>query len=118
MAFISFALTKDEFLSGRKTVTRRKWKESHYKMWQKLWDDGKIIHDAWDKVPFAGGKKIGKFKLACRPYHEYLGDMPEADLLAEGGMCETVEDFCALIDSSPLEQVVVIRFEKVSATPF
>ena len=117
MAFISFALTKDEFLSGNKTVTRRKWKASHYAMWQRFWDEGKTVHDAWDKVPFAGGQKIGKFELTCRPYHEYLFDMPEDDLVHEGGMVDTLEDFYNLIGAHPNEQVVVIRFKKVEFTP-
>ena len=113
MAFISFALTTNEFMSGTKTVTRRKWKLSHYKNWQRYWDEGKKIHDAWDKVPFAGGKKIGQFELTCRPYHEYLSDMPESDLAAEGGMVDTLDEFYELIKAHPNEQVVVIRFRKV-----
>ena len=117
MAFISFALTKNEFLSGKKTVTRRKWKASHYERWQKFWDDGKRIHDAWDKVPFAGGQKIGQFELTCRPYHEYLFDMPVDDLVHEGGMVDTLEEFYNLIGAHPNEQVVVIRFKKVESTP-
>jgi len=114
MAFISFALTQKEFLSGQKTVTRRKWKESHYRMWQRLWDNDRLIHDAWSKAPFAGGEKIGQFKLTCRPYHEYLEDMPKGDLLAEGGMRDTLEEFYDLIKAHPLEQVVVIRFELIN----
>jgi hypothetical protein len=117
MAFISFALTKEEFLSGQKTVTRRKWKASHYAMWQRFWDEGKFVHDAWDKVPFAGGKKIGQFELTCRPYHEYLFDMPKDDLIHEGGMVDTLEEFYDLIGAHPNEQVVVIRFKKVESTP-
>ena len=116
MAIISFALTQDEFLSGQKTVTRRRWGERHYRMWQKFWDEGRRVHDAWSKAPFAGGKKIGEFELTCRPYHEYLIAMPEDDLVAEGGMCKTKEEFYALIGGHPLEQVVVIRFKLTRPT--
>ena len=115
MAFISFSLTTDEFLSGRKTVTRRRWKPRHLAMWQRLWDMGRLEHDAWDKVPYCGGKKIGRFRLTCRPYLERLADMPESDLAAEGGMVETLAEFYWLIGSGPEEQVAVVRFENISS---
>ena len=63
MAILSFSITTNEFLSGNKTVTRRDWSEKQFSMWQRLWDNGKRIHDAWDNIPRAGGKFIGKFKL-------------------------------------------------------
>jgi hypothetical protein len=113
MAILSFAWTKDEFLSGKKTVSRRCWKERQLKMWQRLWDSGRLVHEAWDKAPFAGGKRIGKFKLTARPYQERLGDMPESDLIAEGGMCRTLEEFYKLLGKTPEEIVSVIRFEKL-----
>jgi len=113
MAFISFALTTAEFLAGRKTVTRRVWAERHTAMWQSFWDRGMLIHDAWDKAPFAKGKAIGKFLLTERPYMERLRDMPVADLAAEGGMCETLEEFYALIGMGADDWVTVVRFERV-----
>jgi hypothetical protein len=112
MAFISFALTKNEFLSGEKTVTRRDWKPGHTKNWQKWYDEGKLIHDAWDKGPFAGGKKIGRFQLTCRPYLEKLCNMPVSDLEAEGGMCETVKEFCDFVGKNMFDVVTVIRFRR------
>lgn len=112
MAILSFAKTQREYKNGIKTVTRRRWKERHYRRWQKYWDEGRLVHDAWSNLPFvAGAQKMGQFRLTCRPYHEYLGDMPESDLEAEGGMCETKEEFYDLMGVHPNEQVVVIRFQ-------
>lgn len=113
MAFISFNLTTPQFLNGRKTVTRRRWKPRHLEMWQRCWDTGRLEHDAWDKSPRFGGKKIGRFRLTCRPYLERLADMPESDLVAEGGMVETLEEFYQLISGEPDEPIAVIRFEKL-----
>ena len=112
MAFISYALTVNEFLAGKKTCTRRDWSDHHFKQWCKYWDEGKHVHDAWNKVPYAGGKKIGKFRLTCRPYKEKLADMPVEDLAAEGGMCATFYEFYELIKKGPEDTVVVIRFLK------
>ena len=112
MAIISFALTTREFLSGGKTVTRRAWKQGQTERWQRFWDEGKLLHEAWDKVPFAGGKKIGEFFLAMRPYTEKLRDMPESDLTAEGGMCASIGEFCELIGMGLDNEVTVIRFIK------
>jgi len=116
MASISFALTKSEFLSGRKTVTRRDWPEKYRRQWQKWYEKGRVDHTAWDKVPFAGGQRIGTFRLTCAPYAERLDDMPLADLEAEGGMCATREEFCALIGKKLSDVVTVIRFVKTSGS--
>lgn len=113
MAFISFALTEKEFLSGKKTVTRRNWKSSHLAKWQQWYDEGKRVHDAWNKVPFAGGKKVGTFELTERPYLERLSDMPVSDLEAEGGMVETLEEFYQLVGLPSDHVVAVIRFKKL-----
>lgn len=113
MAILSFALTKDQFLSGQKTVTRRAWKPSHMANWQRWYDEGRRVHDAYDKIPIAGGTKIGRFRLTCRPYWERLADMPEEDLKAEGGMCKTLDEFYELIGLPPEAEVAVIRFEKI-----
>jgi len=113
MAIISFALTTKEFLSGIKTVTRRDWHDNHYKHWCKWWDQGLKIHQAYDKVPHAKGKQIGKFRLTCRPYREKLIDMPVEDLIHEGGMCDTLEDYYKLIGKTKEDILTVVRFEKI-----
>ena len=113
MAILSFALTKDEFLAGKKTVTRRGWSDDHFKMWVRFWEAGRHVHDAWDNNPRAGGKKIGELILTTRPYKERLDKMPLSDLEAEGGMCSTLDEFYALIRKSPREYVTVVRFYKL-----
>ena len=109
---LSFALTTEEFLSGKKTATRRFFAERTIKSWQKAWDEERLIHKAYDKVARVGGKQIGEFRLTCQPYLERLGDMPLADLEAEGGMVDTIEAFCELVGKSPDDECLVIRFEK------
>jgi len=113
MAILSFAWTTTEFIAGLKTCTRRDWKPQHLEMWQRFYDRGDLTHEAWNKIPLAGGIPIGMFKLTCRPYLEPLSEMPPADLQAEGGMCATLEDFYQLVGLPPEKQVTVIRFEKL-----
>ncbi len=113
MAIITFAKTSREFLSGHKTVTRRDWRKQHRARWQRWWDQGRHVHDAWDHSPRAGGRRIGRFRLNCRPYRERLADMPASDLVAEGGMCETMDEFCRLVGKSPADIMTVVRFEKL-----
>jgi len=114
MAILTFTLTTKEFGSGRKSVTRRTWSARQLEMWQRLWDTDRHVHDAWDKIPIAGGRPIGRIRLTARPYRERLRDMPEADLAAEGGMCESLDEFCRLIGRSPEDYVTVVRFQKIS----
>lgn len=114
MAILSFAMTTEELLSGRKTVTRRDWETSYMENWQQWYDEGRLVHDAYDQIPIAGGEKIGEIRLTERPYWEALRDMPESDLEAEGGMCETLEEFYDLIGLPPSAEVAVIRFELLS----
>jgi len=113
MAIISFAKTVDEFKAGIKSCTRRNWSEKQFRMWCKFFDEGKLIHDAYDKNPRNGGEKIGQFKLTVRPYKELLVHMPVSDLKAEGGMCNSMSEFCHLIGKTPLDEVTVIRFKKL-----
>lgn len=107
-------MTTDELLAGEKTVTRRDWKESHLMNWQDWYDHGYWRHDAYDKIPIAGGEKIGEIYLTERPYWEKLSDMPESDLEKEGGMVDTLEEFYDLIGLPPSKEVAVIRFQLVT----
>jgi hypothetical protein len=120
---ISFAWTTPQFLDGTKTVTRRDWSDRTFAQWCRAWDEKRLTHDAWDKNPRCGGKKIGAFALTARPYRERLGDFPAADLAAEGGLWETVQDYIGLQGGDPGKDLVVIRFRKIAepdqvASPF
>lgn len=106
---VSFALTEAEFLAGRKTVTRRRWKPAHADHWK-----AGTLHQAWSKVPYAkGARLLGTIRATHDAYLERLADMPLEDLAAEGGMCATVEEFIALIEGTPDEKLFVARFEIV-----
>ena len=113
MAILSFSKTKDEFLQGKKTVTRRSWGDRYFEMWVRLWETERYVHDAWDNLPRAGGTKIGKFRLTARPYREQLKNMPISDLVAEGGMCSSLAEFYQLIEKTPEDYVTVVRFEQI-----
>ncbi len=113
MAILSFSKTKEQFIAGEKTVTRRSWADSHFEMWVRLWDSKRLVHDAYDNIPRAGGRKIGKFRLTTRPYKERLADMPKTDLIAEGGICSSLEQFYELIGASSDDFVAVIRFARI-----
>ncbi len=112
--YISFAWTTPQFLDGSKTVTRRDWKDSYFQRWCNAWDEDRKTHDAWDKNPRCKGQKVGRFILTARPYRERLGDFPESDLAAEGGLWATVQDYINLQGGDPEKVMVVIRFKKIS----
>jgi len=111
---ISFAWTVDAVLDGRKTCTRRQWKERYSQQWVKAWRDGRLIHDAWDKLPRAGGQKVARIELTCEPYHQALRDMPPDDLVAEGGYWSSLEEFTELLGGDPDKVVTVVRFQVVT----
>lgn len=104
---ISFALTEKEFLAGLKTVTRRRWKPitaSRFKQGTK--------HQAWSNLPYVtGARKLGTIRATADAYQEPLGAITATDLLAEGGMCGTVEEFLTLFQGKPDELIWVARFE-------
>lgn len=108
---ISFAFTEKEFLAGLKTVTRRRWKPRTAKQFR-----AGSIHYAWSKVAFApGARKLATIRAVQDAYQERLGDITESELLAEGGMCKTVEEFCRLFGGDPNEIIWVARFEIMEA---
>lgn len=90
--YISFGWTC-QYLEN-KTVTRRDWEDSHAAKFIRAYRDRKIIK-AYDKDPRYGGVVIGSLLLTTEPFRQPLTEIPSADLIAEGGMCETVEQFVA-----------------------
>lgn len=106
---ISFAWTIDPLLAGLKTCTRRAWSDPYFQLWVKAWRDGRHIHQAWDKSPRFGGHQQAWIRLTCEPYRELLADMPDSDLVAEGGLWGSRAEFMALFDE-PDKPVAVVRF--------
>ncbi|MFA7248069.1 MAG: hypothetical protein WC273_00375 [Dehalococcoidia bacterium] len=80
MRIISFAETTPALLAGRKTVTRREWKESYaYAL-----NPGDLLQ-AWDKNPRTGkGKRVGTIRLTAAPRLEAARDVPDEDWEGEG----------------------------------
>ena len=76
---ISFALTVNSLIAGEKTVTRRRWDDEYARKFR-----AGMIVDAYDKLPYAGGKRIGKVRLAHDPYKQLLGDMTDEHFEREG----------------------------------
>jgi len=115
---ISFAWTTFAVINGTKTVTRRVWADRTLATWHRAWDRGELIHDAYDRLPYRGGKLIGRIRLTCRPYREALLDMPEEDVAAEGGLWPTKHEFIRGFrdrgQGDETTQVAVVRFELVT----
>lgn len=113
---LSFALTEKEFLDGSKTETRRDWCDRTLAMWQRAFDEGRLVHDAVNKGIHRGGHRIGKFKLTARPVREVLSSMTADSIRREGLAMRigSVRDFCALVKQPPTKYMTVIRFEKIS----
>src|SRR3990167_1798886 len=107
---ISMAWTASPYLAGHKTCTRRIWTDAYLVQWQRAWDEGRLVHDVYDRSPRVGGKRIGQMRLTARPCRERLADMPESDLQAEGGLWSSKEEFIELFGGPHLAPVV-IRFE-------
>jgi Circularly permutated YpsA SLOG family len=106
---ISFGKTL-KYLLKHKTVTRRIWKPNHAKKFVQAFKSGQQIL-ATDKRLDQGGKVIGHLTLTCEPYQETLSDMPESDLIEEGGMVGSLGAFIKNYFEGNSEQVVwVIRF--------
>lgn len=110
---LSFAWTTGALLSGKKTCTRRVWSERTGKSWVNAYNGDRLIHSAWNKMPFCrGAKKIADIRLTKGPYQERLTDMPQSDLADEGGLWSSLDEFINLFGSPDLV-VWVVRFELV-----
>jgi len=112
---ISFGLTA-QYLP-QKTVTRRDWKEGYATKFAHAFDRAvaagkKLRVPAIDKAYRVGGKQIGWLVLSHAPYKEVLKEMPRVDLVTEGGMCNTIEEFATKYFKGDLEKEVwVLRFK-------
>lgn len=110
---ISFGWTS-QFLppKGSKDTTRRLWKESHYEAWRKAWNENRLVHDAVSKQLCYGGERIGKIELLECPYRQPLHKMCHEEVIREGGMVETVDEFIAkYFGGDRYLEPVVIRFK-------
>ncbi|HKZ60539.1 MAG TPA: hypothetical protein VJ547_11945 [Candidatus Thermoplasmatota archaeon] len=111
---ISFAWTTETFLAGKKDVTRR------------LWDDDYAArflpgsrHDAYDKSPRFGGKKVGEVEIVdvrkeplTRMVEDY--DYGIQEIMREGGLWVNPFDFVdafAAGHKRPAHEIMVWRVE-------
>lgn len=78
MKIISFAMTTDALKAGRKTVTRREWKDSHAARFK----PGEIV-EAWTAGPHRGGKPFGTIRIVSVT-KEPTRFIPDSDWDAEG----------------------------------
>lgn len=79
MKIISFGWTAPAIVARQKRATRRSWKPRHAALFKK----GDIIQ-AYDKAPFAGGKRICYIELTEDPVLEHMSKMPNSDYDEEG----------------------------------
>lgn len=76
---ISFGWTWPALVAGRKTVTRRKWKDVHASKF-KAWDRVECL----DKDARAGGKVVALVQLTQDPHFELPLDIGDDEYEAEG----------------------------------
>lgn len=108
MKIISFAWTTQALLDGHKIVTRRDWKDQYARQFKA----GDLVR-AYNRSPRFGGTAVAIVRLTCDPYKESLCKMTKAELEAEGGYWDSVEDF---MPGEPRDKEYwVIRFELVEA---
>lgn len=110
MKIISFALTVDEFLSGKKTATRRLWSDKYAAKW-KIGD----YFQVYDKSPRNGGKRIGFGKITAL-YKQRLSEVSDEDERKEGGRWKSGDKYAKfMISKFGLDwdtELWVIEFEK------
>lgn len=110
---ISFAMTTDAFLAGKKTVSRRRWADRTARQYR-----AGTIHQAWNKLPRArGARRIGTIRATVDAYQEALRDMPFEDVALEGTPATTVAEYIEFIEGRPDEVLWVVRFEVVEFMP-
>jgi hypothetical protein len=118
---LSFGWTA-EYLppAGTKDTTRRVWAARTLATWQKAWDENRLEHDAVDRCIAYGGSRIGWIYLKERPFLQRLSDMPTSDLVREGGMVSSVDEFIERYFAGDRDlEVAVIRFKFLSTiVPF
>jgi hypothetical protein len=111
---ISFGKTLKELLSGQKIQTRRAWRDDYAFNFIRYWEEQTEI-PALDKQRQYGGQEIGKIRLTEKPYQQLLSEMPQLDLLKEGGMCTTVQEFVDTFFKGEDKLVWVLNFEFMPA---
>ncbi len=108
MKIISFAWTVKPLLEGKKSVTRRFWKDEYAGRF-KLGD----LVAAYDRSPRFKGKQVATIRLTHAPYKEPLKHMTDAEEVAEGGLWGSAEAFIAAM-GGPDKVPWVLRFELVA----
>lgn len=107
---ISFSRTIDELTSGKKTQTRRAWQDDYAKNFIRYFDEN-IAIPALNKGRHRGGSELGFVTLTQRPYQQYLSEMSATDLLEEGGMVQTAQEFIDTFFEGQDKLVWVLHFE-------
>ena len=90
---ISFAWTTPALLAGRKTATSRKWSAAYLRRMQKAYDLGDRRHQAWNKLPHAGGCQVGWLTLTKRPVEKRIMHYTSEEVRAEGLNLRTPREF-------------------------
>ena len=109
---LSFVWTSAAYEAGKKTATRRLWQPQTFEKWVRAWEQGHVVHKAYSKIPLAGGQPLTPafFQLTEPPEKQALSVMTERDLILEGGLWSSLEEFWALFGGNPETVVAVIRF--------
>jgi hypothetical protein len=79
MMDISFAWTTPALLAGAKTVTRRDWKDTHARRFNRG-----MTATALNRQRRFGGKPVALIRLTVQPYKERTCEIPDSDWFEEG----------------------------------
>jgi hypothetical protein len=114
---ISFGWTSEAFCAGKKTVTRRDWPDSHARKFKV----GAIV-TAWSKQPcYRGARIIGKIEIVSIERESLRKLLTDSDygreeLVREGSLRDTVEEFVSLFDNRKHGNPYRVEFRVVELT--
>lgn len=108
----------DPLLAGVKVCTRRIWADKTVRYYQRAYQEGLTIQ-AYSASTFArtlDPRKLADLRLTRAPYQQPLREMTAADLVAEGDLWSSVDEFISMIchrKPNPDLVVWVVWFEIV-----
>ena len=112
---LSFGWTADYLPpKGCKDTTRRLWSDRYFLAACNAWEDGRHWHDAVNKQLCYGGEYIGRWRMLEKPFKQAIVEMTPDELIREGGMCNSVDEFIDKYFKGDRSLVpVVVRFHFV-----
>lgn len=83
----------EPIIAGIKICTRRRWAQRTADYYQRCYESGQTVQAYSIDTRVKDAYKMADIRITKPLYQEALKDMPESDLLAEGGLWATKEEF-------------------------